>query len=496
MYRFARRTPGTYDAIDPRLIRDEVAPAVEELQGRTTDHNWVAGTFAAGRRSNAMLYDFHTASLAVDHHTGSNANSVPDALDANSFLISDTGEWQAIPSASVTYASGEDTCWAIGWAQYGTATGSASLNTSVGSVINKPRIQFAIRIDGAISEASITGTDNPAEGAPVSVYPVSPITTIKADWASIDTRTIPGTGANGFHVRCDRTQTVEPTSQGNVTVELVARRVPATDYPGQGSTSDPVYVYSRKLIAIQMKSSPTDAGTGGQTVSVDFPVDGDTFNAASFTTNILDPIKTAVDDLGEGAIRRHGLRKEHLPTGGILSQSLSSTLTTGDTSTIDYPGYGSTGTPGGGAGQWDTVDDGVGNELEINGAFDFTTVPAFVLILANVSMTGVLSSVTNEPRSYGVFSLSYRYTTSGTYVMDASTEGWANNPNIQADSAGSVTQEACYADVPLLQWYDWRTAPPAGGTIDKFLAICTRSINPSGTLYFDNSSMFALIFRP
>jgi hypothetical protein len=80
--------------------------------------------------------------------------------------------------------------------------------------------------------------------------------------------------------------------------------------------------------------------------------------------------------------------------------------------------------------------------------------------------------------------------------MDASTEGWANNPNIQADSAGSVTQEACYADEPLLQRYDWRTAPPAGGTIDKFLAICTRSINPSGTLYFDNSSMFALIFRP
>jgi hypothetical protein len=269
---------------------------------------------------------------------------------------------------------------------------------------------------------------------------------------------------------------------------LVARRtINVERYVGSSIPS--VYVYNRKIISVEMRNGSTTASVG-QPVPQAYPVDGTALNVASINTNLYTPVVTAMNDLNSDSIQRAGLRQEHLPGSGTSILTIGGTgLTAGSNTARAWPGWGSDGTVA--AGQWDIVNNGAGLDCEATVTWNFTNNPGFVLILGNVAFSKAEGSG-NRPDRYGVFSVATRYT-NGTYSMNQSAQCWINNPNVYNVAGGSVSNE-CYTDVPVLEFLDYRTAPPANGEVDSF-RINVAEANTTN-VYWENSSIFAIIFNP
>lgn len=486
-YRFPRRKLKTRDAPDPSLFREAISGVAEELAGNLNEHNVVEGALPAARAAPAYLYDFHAVSVASDG--GIDTNGVnpdfPDAASGTAWQVPDGGEWATVGSMTQTYTAGDHNIWAIGWCYYGLVTSTFSFGAA--ATVNAPRVQFALRVNGTVMQETITGTERPDEGAPRTVTPLTPIvnaTTFK----TLDYETIRGTGSFSWHVRTMRVQCQVQVPQGSTTVELVARRTIA---PMVNVNTDPppVYVFNRQLVAVEMKLGGTDV-SAGQSVPIVYPVDGDALDAANTNTSQLQAVVAVENALLPDAIKRAGLRKENLPRpqlygGGGLGTNTSTTP--GNTVKV-YPGWvpavpGSTGV----SPNWDLVLAAVLNDG--SGDWNFTNNPGFVIVLANVAFQKAAGSG-NTPQRYGVFGIGTVYAGLGTSLQSVD-QGWVNNPNIQVPD---IVSYDCDTDVPMLAFFDYRSAPPAGGAVDQFrlLASCWNT----SQVDWANSSIFVYIFRP
>lgn len=493
-YRHPRKRLKSTDTPNPRLFRGAVQPIAEEVGGKLNEHNIVDGTFGSVRRSEKMLYDFHYASVSANPNIPNVANpAVPTAADPDVWRVPDGGDWAAVGGVTLTYTAGDHVAWAIGWCFYGVVP-NGSDNFSIGAQTgSKPRVQFALRINGTVIEETITGTANPDDGAPRNVRPISPVTSTafapptEHQMRTLDYETARPTGSFGWHVRPVRVQCQIAAAQGSTVVELVARRTINVER-FVGSTIPSVYVYNRKLISVEMRNGSTTPSVG-QAVPQVYPQDGTPLNVASINTDLYTPVVTAMNDLNSDAIQRAGLRQEHIPGTGTSILTLGGTgLTAGSTTARNWPGWGSDGTVS--AGQWDIVNNGAGLNCEATVTWNFANNPGFVLILGNVAHKHA-EGAGNRPDRYGVYSIATRYT-NGTYSMGQSAQCWINNPNIYTE--GAPLSNECYTDVPLLEFYDFRSAPPANGQVDSFRVNVAAS-NTFG-VYWDNSSIFAIVFNP
>ena len=426
-YRFSRGVLRKTGFPYPQRIVDQVAPAAEEMAGRLNDHNFVNGAFPAARRGAGMLYDFHYATVASDTGIHTSVNDIPTGLDPNAFLVPDGGAWAAISDLTKTFSCGQDSVWAIGWCQYGLTPTGAVVTFDVGlSTLVKPRVQFALRINGVVMANTVTGIDTSAsDEAPRSVYPVVPVDAATPSHnLSTDTYSLRGTGSMNWHVRSIRLQAKVGLPQGSATVELVVRRIPPNDVQNLAGEIEPVYIYNRSLLAIQLKESEAGASAPTPIPGVTYPVDGTSISKASLTDNILTPLTTNLNNLSQTAIAQWGLRREQIPSQ--LQNIVQATCDAGTTSRI-YPGWGSTGTVA--PGQWGLVTDGV-NSAQANGPWNFATTPSFVLVLANVAHKKASDpGIAADAEQYGVYGLSGKYST-GTYFKQNVNEFHINNPNI------------------------------------------------------------------
>lgn len=108
MYRFPKSRFATADLANPKIIRDMVQPAAEELSGYLNEHNVEEGTFPLARRSESLLYDFHYAQVSSDMDASVANDAMPVATDPNAYPISDSGEWTVISDVTLTWTGAND----------------------------------------------------------------------------------------------------------------------------------------------------------------------------------------------------------------------------------------------------------------------------------------------------------------------------------------------------------------------------------------------------
>lgn len=512
-YRQPKRKLSDRDPPDPKLFREAVAGAAQEFAGRLNEHNVRSNDLVTTTRfAPAFLYDFHFASVEVDGHIETNAVNLdyPDAVDPDAFKIDDSGAWQSVSDIAVSYTTGEHVAWCISGFYYGIMFSSPYGFNAGGSAGTKARVQFAIRVNGTVIYETVTGTERPDDPAPRTMRPAVPIpTATAADFKSIDYEIIRGAGAMSWPVKAVRLQCNIKLPAGANTVELVARRVLNDDPPLAVLTpaAPEVYVYNRRMLVVEQKLGGNDAQADAP-VSATYPVDGTAFNAANTNTSQLQPIVTAANDLTADAIIRGGLRREHM-TRTQTRQLKEARITAGSTTAKEYPGFLNDGVVGASP-NWNVVDDGAGTNLHVklndgSGFWNFTTNPAFVLILGNVALSQITTAVTvtganieRLPCHYAVLGAGLTYS-GGATTLDDVDQVWTNNANsyfigLNVDGDPVHNLKNCDTDIPILSYYDFRTAPPAAGPVD-YIRLLISSWNAS-QIAWDRGSLFVILFHP
>lgn len=497
-YRFPGRKLTIRDCPDPDLFRQQIAPVAEELAGRLNEHNVVGGTFPSSRAADGYLYDFH--SVSVDADSGivvAAAEDIPNAADPDSWLVPSEGDWHQIGSMAVTYSASEHQAWAIGWCYYGLNGNLATWVNSGNQVSNLPRLQFALRFNGAILEETITGTERPDDGAPRTLRPIFPIDP-KPAFRTLDYAQIRGCGAMSWHCRAVRVQAQFLAPQGATTVELVCRRV-ISDEPTVSTAMPSVYVYNRRLCVAELKLGETGASSA-QDVTVNYPDNGDAFDKAHTYDAQLAPVITAQNALGIDAIRRYGLRKEQLPRSSIAFVGVSNRVSLGAAvgTVKDYPGFANTGATGASP-NWDILTDSGAVQVSVSlndgsGAWNFTNNPGFMLVFGNIAFA-LAEGNGNRPDRYGAFGIGFLYQSGATTLGDGLSyvdQAFINNPNIDL-YAGSPVSRDCLTDMPLLGAYDFRTVPPTNGPVSKVRLLGSRANTTEA--WWENVNLNVIIFR-
>lgn len=486
------------DVPDPELLNRTLRPAAEELGGRLNDHNFEAASINANRRADTAFFDFHTARVAADTGINTNPDDIPDNSDPDAWKVPESADWTTVDQMTVSFTSGEDTAWIIGWAQYGLAPQGAIVTFSVTQEsLTKPRIQFALRVNGAVLPHGITGLVD-VEAHPRTLMPETPFDpATPANNRSVDTMRLRGTSSMGWHVHAKRVQAFQEIPQGTTTIDLVVRRLPPDDALSQTGEIEPVYIYSRMLVVAQMKRSSPGVSPTATPVNITYATDTDAVRASVINTGMLQPLRTAINDLNVGSIMYHGLRREHLPgsVGGVRDAD-QTTIDTGTSTTRTYPGYASNGTVG--AGNWAEVASSTGTNLRVNGPWNYTTAPAFVLILCNIAhKKNIDTGIAASAEQYAVYGIAGQYS-SGTDFHSEDAECFVNNPSVTPNwGVGYPTLFDNDTDIQLMDFFDYRSSPPAGGPVAFYRAIaayCGSAGAPS--VEWQAGSMQVLHFYP
>ena len=454
-YRVPRRAIGSGEPTDPKLLDENLRPAASELSGRLNEHNVQSGSISSSLVPTTTYYVPHYRSAPIVETPQTEIESLY-STGPFGLVVLDDGAWHALDDISITLTTGEDLLWIVGWLtctsdadttytivdfEYVTTTGDYQSTR-----FRRPRVQAAIRVDGVVLQETVTGTVEIISQPPWGLFPSTPV----SDKVSIHPFKTAGCASLTRAKFSLRMQAHCPVQAGSHLVELVVRRVPPDVIADEITNYDPsadnrtVAVDGRRLLAMQIIHNAEAEGSSSQ-VNVDDHEDQDVMSAASVATGGLTPLATRANDLTDGTIIRHGLRQVHLP------------------SRILYPNQVGLNTGGIGAGS--IVTDGGGTNLETtNGPYDFTTNPAFVVIMANVHVGA------GSARAY------YRVTyDDATYAEDTVVPGPPGTPPefCGGDAEGSEARNyddagggASYAaranyDVPLFLCLDYRTDPPA-----------------------------------
>lgn len=474
----------TYDAsalLDPTCLLEALSPAWNELT-QLNEHNIEAACIGVSKRGTETFVDFHYDSSNVDMQITAGNNWRPVA--GSGTRIPDSGEWYSV--MDVSYVNSADRLWALGWLQYGVVDPNAF--SIAENPADKPRVQFALRVNGVVEMGTITGRlGEPSQ--PYTGTPKEPNKGSAANDCSTDYRRVQQANAPGYHVGAVLIEHIMEVPAGTATVELVARRVPPSTGPETGGSADsvPVYVFSHKLLCVQIRDAPV-RGPDQTNASLTWPSPGDAYNAAGISSP-PNGIVAALNDLEAGNILPEGLRYEHLTGVGPVQAALQASQTSGNTTTRVYPGYGSTGSVG--AGAWSEVTDSTPTNLRVSGPFNYSTNPAFVLLIGSIQLHTAYDTggLTIDAEKYGVFGINQHFT-SGTDVLLC--EAHYNNPSVPPGAASQLQAEV---DVPTLAWVDYRTVAPAG-PVDFYRMVVTGNGGANITTTWQRGSLQLIQFHP
>lgn len=507
----------TGDVLDPDLLNRALAAPAEEVAGHLNEHNFSSSTpFTTADQVDEVYWQIGYVVESVDPFIDTLMIPGPViVLEPDVYQVADTYEWDRVGGCLVTMTTGEGIVQIEAWAQYGVYidwqiagfeqyynvfnSGMQDPGAIIGEAHSStlPRIQFAIRVDGVVVEQTITGVENVFDRAPRNIYPQDPGRGDDTTSMSIHTfRTDDTTSLNG---PCNpvRLGFLVPVTQGSHTFELVVRRVPIHDgvlidsnsFSGLFSTGwAPLYVFSRKILAIEHKQVASASGGNSTFGSPYFDI-GDTLSAAALQDDRLYNVRDEVNDLAGGNLARGALRKEHLPSR-ILYPSQEFINSSASSSTV-YPGYGSnTG--------WHAVVDSVAVELATrNGPYNFAANPCFVVVWATVYVKVIDCDPGFETQTHQAqFAIQTVYQDGSTGVQGEDI-GFTSASN--ADTHPNLTDMYDeYSAIHLLAFFDFRETPP-GKTINRFRVVSSvwdggLGGNTSVTHYRGNIQL--LCFRP
>jgi hypothetical protein len=450
-YRFPKRKVGAGEPADPRIVDENIRPVAHELSGRLNEHNLKAAQITADMVPSSTYYIPHYASAPLRQSYDGESTFYSYGIEY--ITLPDDGAWHAMDDIQLSFTTGEDLLWIVGWCQIhsdadidytllGTpiATGDWTSNRT-----RRPRVQVAVRVDGVVLQETVTGTIEIVSQPPWGLDPKTPV----ADAVSIHPFKTAGCSSMVRARFSLRVQAHVPVQAGPHAAKLVLRRVPLDVSPDEITSFDPsvdnitVQVAGRRLLAMQIVQNAAATGTDDG-VAVTNHVDQDPVTATSLFGGAIPPVASLENDLTDGTIIRHGLRQVHLP------------------SRILYPCQ--VGLPTGPAGAViDVVEDAGGTPLRTtNGPYDFDANPAFVVVMANVHV-GQAGSIFFFRTTYAdaTYADDFDSVTVGPLPIPPPFAGGycVGTGTTNLDGATPYETKANF-DVPLFLCLDYRTTPP------------------------------------
>jgi hypothetical protein len=490
-YIFPKRSLRDEEILEPAGLNEDLLPAVDRLSGGLNEHNFNAASVRANvEPSTAAYYKVHHVFKESDPNFG-----VPGAYTAPNSVggwghdlpcqIPNSFEWNVLDGMSITLNSGNAVLWIVGWLQY--VWLGFAVHSHTYSLSSKPaRVQFAIRLDGAVIEATITGQKDPAATAWQVTKAVSQRTgTSLLPGPQVD-RNIGDNAAIGPECLPVRLGVPVPISQGSHTIELVARRIYPSDWDQIFTSSDQVWVYNRRLFVLETYIEPqVSVGMNPVTIQA-FDVE-DIFSAAEIETNRVGVVETASNDVVNGMEARGAFNHSHLPNAVHDHDTRELAPAAFQISDARYPGFDAhtfTANKHAASTGWYLMDDGAGVTLSTNsgigphGAWDTTTKASFILVLANIHIPQMTDHTTYKLDNFGAFAIGY--TSAGTPLIALDTVGYANsyayddgfcaNGSFKYDTPQEL-------DIPLMYCMD--VSVPLAANIDSF-GVYVSSFNGDG----------------
>lgn len=460
------------DLLHPDLLNEDFVPAAENASGYINEHNIAVNAIPESKLGeecfSKQYYDIVVDNAAFGSGIYPFDYAVPDPVSVNGVNVSNTGEWELLTDMSESVSSGGDVLHIWGWAQYCQQTWSSGANLTAGALA-AGLVQFGIRVDGVVYD--YTGTKNLQYK---TFYPV------RAAAQRTTTVRLPGPASQravgyyscalGAHANAVFIETLIPVAPGTHLVELVARR----PHPPAGyrASTDYIRVYSRKLYIEQLWQWPAAVSTFDGVSVVPFESE-DTVSAASLGTNAVNAVRTKLNAVTSGMVRRGSLTHEHVNTS-VLYDSAFATIDGVSYTDTGYPGYNISTVAGArGIAGWWPVEDGAGNLLRTDtthaAAFDIDGKNCVICVDVELNVQSIAyetgGASTSNQGSFGFIAIGYR--SNGTTTIAGVTEAFFNHHAPSSTTAGGfrISNECIVVKTFLI--LDYRSSLP-GFDIDWF----------------------------
>lgn len=374
-YIFPKRELKSGDILDPIDMNEDILPSVELYSGNLNEHNFNAASLETlddvQIESNAY-FTFIDKKLVIDPNfgTGTGPFTTPrltNIMPADK-VTNDAG-WSAIPLesdrsvTSVITTDNNASVWVEALIQYAvspkvyepaTYTGLTAPVVHNGGVylgFNNTltpgheigaRVQFAIRLDGAVLPWTITGHENPNHYAtrgekPSIAYVISNQGRLLANQPGPAIEQDADMGMVGNFCYPVRLGTVIDLTAGRHRLELVARRLPMIDQTNDFKRDDIISIYNRRLVAIQIPQVPRSSTTFDSIEVV--PFDSESLVSQTAMVNTIDATRDKYNAVKAGALSRASLRDVHLPAPYLSSASATRDSATAVGITGLFPGW-------------------------------------------------------------------------------------------------------------------------------------------------------------
>ena len=335
-YEFQKKRWQKGDWVDPIPLNMDFQTPAGVVNGRIDKDNIQEGaarnTVAQVDLTNQCFVPWLHFGFRVDPqmYTGA-AWSFPSGSAGDGWAIPNDGQWSPIPlvagaggatSISVTTGtSGLDITAFVQYCWEGFLPASTDQTEHAYNPKGKygARVQFAVRLNGRVVEASVTGHSEPFHSTPRGEKPLvhRQVTDdgtgklLNKPGPQIERTTNVGTcGPDMFAQRLGAYVEVAP---GRHTIELVARRYGRSNTGvGYVSGADKVYVYTRHGLIQEAPFHPGVA-TAGADIQIPSLDSEDVIDAGELYTKRAFVLQTRVNNIKEGNLARGALNHDHLP---------------------------------------------------------------------------------------------------------------------------------------------------------------------------------------
>jgi len=485
------------EIVDPAWLDKTYQPIAEKIYGRINEQDIRSGAFPIAKvyvANGTWSYDkgaytnkWLSAGTQDPGFGAAVSGASPNGWFLNGTQVDYSVAWQPISSMQLAITTGEDVLWIVGMTQYATFKGAGSTLVSPTTPSeDEARVQFAIRIDGAIVEQTITGSN---------IYPDPPNqmlykgTAVSDNYDYRHVRNVQNSEGIGGAAKPVRLTCAAPVVEGDHLIEVVVRRLPQSDgnLDNEPAAGDPgigseVRLYNKQLFVLACNAY-------GETVSqmsasgVGSFAENEVLSQASLFTNRLSVVASRMNTLPAQSLERGALRRTHLPRAVNTLDLKSISDDDPKTYTQVYDNFNDNT-------NWETVQTGSGTLLRItNGGagWNLASNPGWMIIMANVQLWDISQS-THLMRTSVMGCFTIRVYDGAAYhnVMNGLTEVFCTNDAFYLSGPGGVgaknDTDFAYEDVPLFLAVDTAAlAADIGGNVIQYIEVSVagwRGANP------------------
>lgn len=484
------------EIVDPAWLDKTYQPIAEKIYGRINEQDISSGAFDIAKvyqANGTWSYDkgaytnkWLTAGTQNPGFGAAVSGASPNGWFLNGTQVDYSVAWQTISSMSVSVTTAEDVLWIVGMTQYATFKGTGStLVSPTAPSEDEARVQFAIRVDGAIINETITGSSIFPDPSNQMLYK-GRAASLNYDYRHV--RHVQNGEGIGGAAKPVRLTYAAPVVEGEHLVEVVVRRLPQGDGnldndqavgPNLGSE---VRLYNKQLFVLACNAygdtTPQMSASG-----VNAFAENEVLSQASLFTNRLSVVANRMNSLPSQSVERGALRRTHLPQAATNFDLKSISDNDPKTYTQVYDNFNDDT-------NWETVQTGSGTLLRIDnlgGGWNIGTYPGWLIIMANVNLWDIRQS-THLMRTSVMGCFTIRIWDGSAYhnVMGGLTEVYCTNDSFYLSGPGGVTPKAetdfAYEDVPLFLAVDTAAlAADIGGNIIEHIEVSVagwRGANP------------------